>query len=276
MDPFPTLRAGAFVTSSAGVAHSSPSIIKSPFQYTTTRVSFAHVRARYGPHFQRAVRMSDGAFQALVGILRPPLPRPGLSAEVRTALALRYMGGCSTVDMCIVFSVHSANVYRHCGQLPLRAPRWVFPTKGGWGGTVCSLKGRRVGRIAAISAVQRGASRVGCGVAFAGMFAAACVAIPGEELSDYRQFVWQFLQERNCNYTRHGIPRSQTVYRGVNIRGDPAYVCTGIPSFDGLGQSNQRYAGIPSHGLQLRTGLNLCLSGSSKCWDDAQLVLFFC
>ena len=122
--------------------------------------------------------MSDGAFHALVGILRPRLPRPGLSAEVRTALALRYMGGGSYVDMCIVFGVHSASVYRHCGQLPCRAPRWVFPTEGGWGGTVCSLKGRRVGRVAANSAMQRGASRVGCGarVDFSGPLAAACVA----------------------------------------------------------------------------------------------------
>jgi len=122
--------------------------------------------------------MSDGAFHAFVGILRPRLPRPGLSAEVRTALALRYMGGGSYVDKCVVFGVHSASVYRHCGQVPCRAPRWVFPTEGGWGGTVCSLKGRRVGRVAANSAMQRGASRVGCGVEFSCIFEAACVATP--------------------------------------------------------------------------------------------------
>jgi len=147
MDPFPTLRAGAFVTSLAGVVHSSPSTFLSPTQYTTTRVSFSHVRARYGPHFERAVRMTDGAFHVLVGILRPRLPRPGLSASV----------------------------YRHGDQLPCRAPRSVFPTEGGWGGTVCSLKGRRVGRVAAM---QRGAFRVGCGarVDFSGPLAAACVA----------------------------------------------------------------------------------------------------
>jgi len=147
MNPFPTLRAGAFVTSLAGVVHSSPSIFLSPTQYTTTRVSFSHVRARYGPHFDRALRMSDGAFQ---GILRPRLPRPGLSASV----------------------------YRHGGQLPCRAPRSVFPTEGGWGGTVCSLKGRWVGRVAANSAMELGASRVGCGarVDLSGPLAAACVA----------------------------------------------------------------------------------------------------
>jgi len=46
--------------------------------------------------------MSDGAFHAFLGILRPRLPRPGLFAEVRTALALRYMNGGSYVDMRIV------------------------------------------------------------------------------------------------------------------------------------------------------------------------------
>jgi len=40
IDLFPILRAGAFVTSLAGVVHSSPIIFVSPTQYTTTRVSF--------------------------------------------------------------------------------------------------------------------------------------------------------------------------------------------------------------------------------------------
>jgi len=170
--------------------------------------------------------------------LRPRLPRPGLFAEVRTALALRYMGGGSYVDMCIVFGVHSASVYHHCGQLPCRAPRWVLPTEGGWGGKVCSLKGRRVGRVAANSAVQRGASRVGCGVAFSGMFAAACVA---SGLSTIRLTV--LAREELKTHETWNSPFSD-VYRGINIRGDPAYVCTGIPSRDGLAQSNQRYIGI--------------------------------
>jgi len=134
MDPFPILLAGAFVTSLAGVVHSCPGIFLSPTRYTTTRASFSHVRTRYGPVFERAVRMSDGDGH----------PR------------------------C------------HCGQRPCRAPRWVFPTEGGWGGMVCSLKGRRVWRVAANSAMQRGASRVSCGarVDFSGPFAAACVATP--------------------------------------------------------------------------------------------------
>jgi len=49
IDPFPILRAGAFVTSLAGAVHFSLSIFLSPTQYTTTRVSFSHVRSRYGP-----------------------------------------------------------------------------------------------------------------------------------------------------------------------------------------------------------------------------------
>jgi len=122
--------------------------------------------------------MSDGAFHALVRILRPRLPRPGLSAEVRTALSLRYMGGGGYVVMCSAFGVHSASVYRHFGQLPCRAPRWVFPTEDWWEGTVCSLKRRRVGRVAANSAMQRGAFPSGCEVDFSGMFASACVATP--------------------------------------------------------------------------------------------------
>jgi len=157
MDTFSILRAGAFVTSLAGVVHASPSIVLSPTQYTTTGVSFSHARARYGPHFERAVRMSDATLHALVGFWRPRLPRRGLSAEVRTAFALRYVDVGSCVDMCAAFSVHSASVYR--------AVRDVVDT---------------VKSSPANSAMQRGASRVGCGawVDFSGPFAAACVATP--------------------------------------------------------------------------------------------------
>jgi len=93
MDPFPILRAGAFVTSLAGGVQSSPSIFLSPTQNTTTRVSFSHVQTQYGLHFERAVRMPDGAFHALVGILRPRLPRRGLFAKLRTASQRRGGGG---------------------------------------------------------------------------------------------------------------------------------------------------------------------------------------
>jgi len=74
--------------------------------------------------------------------------------------------------MGIVFGVHSESVYLHCGQLPCRAPRCVFPGGGGGGGTVCSLKGRRVGSVAANIVMQRSASRVGCGFDFSGPFLA--------------------------------------------------------------------------------------------------------
>jgi len=110
MDPFPILCAGAFLTSLAEVVHSGPSIFLSLTQYTVTRIYFSHMRARYCPHFERAVRMSDGAFHALVGIFRPRLPRPGLSAEVRTALALRNMGGSSYAHMCASFVFHASSV----------------------------------------------------------------------------------------------------------------------------------------------------------------------
>ena len=82
--------------------------------------------------------------------------------------------------------------------------------------------------------------------------------LKARELSTIRLTV--LAREEFFKHTRREILRSQTVYRGINIRGDPAYVCTGIPSHDGLGQSNQRYVGIPSHGLQLRTGLSSCFS----------------
>jgi len=52
------------------------------------------------------------------------------------------------------------------------------PNGGGVGGNGVQLKGRWVGRVAANSAKQRGASPVGFGVDFSGMFVAACVATP--------------------------------------------------------------------------------------------------
>jgi len=212
MDPFPILLAGAFVTSLAGVVHSCPGIFLSPTRYTTTRASFSHVRTRYGPVFERAVRMSDGDGH----------PR------------------------C------------HCGQRPCRAPRWVFPTEGGWGGGN-GVQFERAPGVEGCSEQRHAARCVSSELRCAGRLLrpvrSGVCRHTGEELPDCRQFVGQFLQESNFKHTRRGIPQSQTVYRGMNIRGDPAYVCTGIPSHEGLGQSNRRYVGIPSHGLQLRTVL---------------------
>jgi len=112
MDLFPILRAGAFVSSVAGAVGALPSAVYPLSQYKPIRVSFSDARARYGNHFERAMRMSEDAFHGLVGVLRPRLPRRGVSAEVRTALALRYLGGGSYVDICAAFGVHSATVYQ--------------------------------------------------------------------------------------------------------------------------------------------------------------------
>jgi len=115
MDPFHILRVGVCVPSLAGVLRSSLSIFLSPTQKTTIRNHFSHVRVRHSPQFERAVRITDGAFHALVGIFRPRVPRRGLSAEFRTALSQRYIGGGSYVDMSSAFGVHSASAYNHCG-----------------------------------------------------------------------------------------------------------------------------------------------------------------
>jgi len=110
MDLFPILRAGASVSSVAGAVGALPRAVSPLSQYKPIRVSFSDVRARYGNHSERAMRMSEDAFHGLVGVLRPRLPRHGVSEEVRTALALRYLGGGSYVDICAAFGVHSATV----------------------------------------------------------------------------------------------------------------------------------------------------------------------
>lgn len=46
------------------------------------------------------------------------------------------------------------------------------------------------------------------------------------------------------------------VYRGIDIRGRPAYVYTAVYRRDGHSQSDRRYAYIPSRRLQLRKGLS--------------------
>ena len=79
--------------------------------YTQSRFFF-DVRARYGARFERAMRMSDKAFNGLLSVLRPRLPRRGLCAEARTAIAFRYLGGGSYIDICAAFGVHTATVYR--------------------------------------------------------------------------------------------------------------------------------------------------------------------
>jgi len=67
------------------------------------------------------------------------------------------------------------------------------------------MKGRRVGRVAANSAMQRGASRVGCGarVDFSGPFAAACVATPARSFR-----IFDNLFDSSC---KRGILNTQDV-----------------------------------------------------------------
>jgi len=103
MDLFPILRAGAFVSFVGGAVGALPNASSPPSQYEPIRASFCDVRA---------VRVAGDAFHGLVGVLRPRLPRRGVSALVRTALTLRYFGGGSYVDICAAFGVHSATVYR--------------------------------------------------------------------------------------------------------------------------------------------------------------------
>ena len=51
------------------------------------------------------------AFTILVDKLRFRLPSRGLSAELRTAMALRYLGGGSYLDICAAFGVATATMY---------------------------------------------------------------------------------------------------------------------------------------------------------------------
>ena len=57
-------------------------------EFYASAASFPAVRARYGRYFERALRMPEPAFTILVDKVRPRLPSRGLSAELRTAMAL--------------------------------------------------------------------------------------------------------------------------------------------------------------------------------------------
>lgn len=104
----------SFMTTTAGVLAryeglGGRPVVNAP---SLSRVSFADVLARYGSSFPRAVRMSEDSFYCLTSELRPRLPRRGLSAELQTAMALRYLGGGSYLDVCAAFGVHAATLYR--------------------------------------------------------------------------------------------------------------------------------------------------------------------
>jgi len=73
--------------------------------FFTTPVTYPAAPARYGRFFERAVRMPEHSFLGLLDALRPRLPSRGLSGEVRTAIALRYLGGGSYLDICAAFVV---------------------------------------------------------------------------------------------------------------------------------------------------------------------------
>jgi len=80
-------------------------------EFHATAASFPAVRARHGRHFERAVRMPEPTFTILVDKLRTRLPSRGLSAELRTAMALRYLGGGSYLDIRAAFGVATATMY---------------------------------------------------------------------------------------------------------------------------------------------------------------------
>ena len=88
-------------------------LFASPSQWDTSprAVAFADVQTRYGANFPRAMRMSEDAFGVLVSTLRPRLPSRGYSPEMRTAMALRYLGGGSFIDISAVFGASISSFY---------------------------------------------------------------------------------------------------------------------------------------------------------------------
>jgi len=98
------------------------SLLPSRFHSTTTDPAPPHIftipltvddiQTRYREHFCRALRMPVDASVDLVDSLRPRLPRRGLSPACRTAIALRYLGGGSYLDVCAAFRVYPSTMYR--------------------------------------------------------------------------------------------------------------------------------------------------------------------
>jgi len=83
--------AAAHVTVASAATSRGRGILASPSPVVNTRFTLEDVQARYGGCFGRALRMPANAAFDLVEILRPLLPRRGLSPLCRTALALRYL-----------------------------------------------------------------------------------------------------------------------------------------------------------------------------------------
>jgi len=124
--------AAAHVTIASAAMSRGRGLLASPCPFVNTLFTLEDVQARYGGCFARAMRMpADAAFD-LVDILRPRLPRRGLSPLCRTALALRYLGGRRYVDICAVFGVHPATLYRSLSQT--RGHGWLVNR---WKGCGC-------------------------------------------------------------------------------------------------------------------------------------------
>ena len=87
-------------------------LLASPPPVVNTFFTLEAIQARYGGCFARAMRMPADAVVDLVDIFRPRLPRRRLSSLCRTALALRFFGGSSSVDICAVLGVHPGTLYR--------------------------------------------------------------------------------------------------------------------------------------------------------------------
>jgi len=106
-----TTAAAPFTIASAAMS-GGRGLFVSPSHVVNALSSLEDVHARYGGCFSRAMRMPADAVVELVYVRRLRLPRRGLSPVCRTALALRYLGGCSYVDICVVIGVHPATLYR--------------------------------------------------------------------------------------------------------------------------------------------------------------------
>jgi len=83
-----------------------------PPHFSTIPLTVEDIQTRYREHYCRAMRMPVDAFVDLVESLRPRLPRHGLSPACRTAVALRYLGGGSQLDVCAAYGVHPSTMYR--------------------------------------------------------------------------------------------------------------------------------------------------------------------
>jgi len=104
--------AAAHVTIASASMSRGRGVLAFPPPVVNTLPTLEDVQARYGGGFARAMRMPADAVVDLVDILRTRLPRRGLSPLCRTALALRYLCGGSSIDICAVFGVHPATLYR--------------------------------------------------------------------------------------------------------------------------------------------------------------------